>query len=64
MSADVAVREQTAEAVASTNITLKFGFLRSIIADPTILNDIPNGVMLKLLPDDDPDLVEAKSRSA
>jgi hypothetical protein len=59
MSADVAVREETAETVASKIINLQFGFIRAIIADPSILDDIPNGVMLKLLPDDDPDLVEA-----
>lgn len=59
MSADVAVRDPTAATVASKNIKLQFGFIRAIIVDPSILDDIPNGVTLKLLPDDDPELVEA-----
>ncbi len=59
MSADVTVLDPTSVTVASKNINLQFGFIRAIIADPSILDDIPNGVTLKLLPAEDPDLVEA-----
>lgn len=33
---------------------------RAIIADPSLLDDIPNGATLVLLPDDDPDRSEER----
>ncbi len=39
-------------------------FLQSILADPSILDEIPDEASLFLLPDDDPELAEANRRSA
>lgn len=33
-------------------------FTQAIFADPSLLNDVPNGATLVLLPDDDPGFVE------
>lgn len=38
------------------NIMLSFEFAKSIIDDPAILEDIPDGATLVLLPDDDAEL--------
>ena len=40
------------------------GFLQSILADPSILDEIPEGAAVYLLPDDDPELVEANLNGA
>ena len=39
-------------------------FLQSILADPSILDEIPEGAAVYLLPDDDPELVEANLKGA
>jgi hypothetical protein len=38
------------------NISLSFDFAKAIVDDPTILEEIPDGATLVLLPDDDPEL--------
>jgi hypothetical protein len=38
-------------------------FLHSIVDDPTILDDIPNGSTVVLIPDDDPELAELNLQS-
>ena len=38
------------------NITLSFEFAKAIIDDPAILEEIPHGATLVLLPEDDPEL--------
>lgn len=44
------------------NITLSFEFAKSIVDDPAILEEIPDGATLVLLPDDEPDLVRENLR--
>lgn len=46
---DAATRELT-----DRNIKLSFDFARQILVDPAILDDIPDGVTLVLLLEDDP----------
>lgn len=41
------------------NLTLAFDLLRAIGDDPSILNEIPDGVAVVLIPHDDPALAEA-----
>ena len=54
--------EQDARIARNMEWTLKF--LQSILADPTILDEIPEGAGVFLLPDDDPELAEANRRGA
>ncbi|TVR75569.1 MAG: hypothetical protein EA415_03570 [Sphaerobacteraceae bacterium] len=44
------------------NITLSFEFARSIVDNPSILDEIPDGATLILLPSDEPDLVRENFR--
>lgn len=44
------------------NVTLSFEFAKSIIDDPAILEEIPDGATLVLLPDDEPDLARENLR--
>jgi hypothetical protein len=44
------------------NITLSFEFARSIVDNPSILDEIPDGATLILLPSDEPDLVRENLR--
>jgi hypothetical protein len=44
------------------NITLSFEFAKSIIDDPAILEEIPDGATLVLLPADEPDLARENLR--
>lgn len=46
------------------SIDLSFDFLHSVIDDPTILDDIPAGATLVLIPDNDPELAEVKYQLA
>lgn len=39
-------------------------FTQSIVDDPTILDDIPNGSTVVLIPDDDPELAEVNLQRA
>ena len=50
---DVATME-----ITNRNIKLSFDFARRILADATILDDIPDGVNLVLLLEDDPSFNE------
>lgn len=47
------------DSLMDRNITLGFDFMRAIIDHPAILDDIPDGVTLVLLSDDDPELSES-----
>lgn len=42
----------------SRNIDLTRWFTLSILEDPAILDEVPDGTIVVLLPDDDPDLAE------
>jgi hypothetical protein len=44
------------------NITLSFEFAKSIIDDPAILDEIPEGATLVLLPENEPDLAKENLR--
>lgn len=54
--------EVDAQVVRDGEWTLEF--LQSILADPSILDEIPEGAAVYLLPDDDPELVEANLKGA
>ena len=41
------------------NLTLSTELARAIIDDPVLLEEIPEGATVILLPDDDPDLAQA-----
>ena len=58
MTAGVDAVDPAVIAIANKNLDLARLFGLAIIADPSMLDDIPNGVQLVLLPDDDPDLVQ------
>lgn len=47
---------------AGRNISLSFEFAKSIIDDPTILEAIPEGSTLVLVPENEPDLAEENLR--
>jgi Family of unknown function (DUF5647) len=42
--------------VARRSIALSFDFSRAIVENPAILDDVPNGAVVVLIPPDDPDL--------
>lgn len=44
------------------NITLSFEFAKSIVDDPAILDEVPDGATLVLLPSDEPDLARENLR--
>ena len=46
------------ETATGRNIDLAFTLLRAQIADPALLEQIPDGATLMLIPDDDPELAE------
>ena len=46
--------------VARRAIALTFDFNRAILADPSILDDIPDGATIVLIPSEDPELAEAE----
>ena len=46
---------ETAE-VVTRSINLTFDFARAIVDDPDILDDVPDGAMVVLIPADDPEL--------
>ena len=52
MSADLDIVDQAITDLVDRNLDLAFAFGQAIIADPTLLDDIPNGVTLVLLPED------------
>ena len=49
----------TSTGLAERGIGLGFDFLKAIIDDPSIADDIPNGATVVLLPDDDTELAES-----
>ncbi|HET8523368.1 MAG TPA: DUF5647 family protein [Thermomicrobiales bacterium] len=52
--------EQTDDAVlAERNIELAFTFMHDVLDDPALLDEIPDGVTLVLIPADDPATAEA-----
>lgn len=54
--------EIDAQVVRDMEWTLEF--LQSILADPSILDEIPDEASVFLLPDDDPELAEANLKGA
>ncbi len=46
-----------ARAITSKDLALTRDFTLDVINDPSLLEQIPDGVMLVLLPDDDPEYV-------
>ncbi len=55
MSIETRAPHDLAKAIASKDLALTRDFGLEIINDPTLLEQIPDGVMLVLLPDDDPE---------
>jgi hypothetical protein len=56
----ISITEPPDEAVlAERNIKLAFSFMHDILDDPGILDEIPDGVTLVLIPADDPATAEA-----
>lgn len=55
MSDEPAFDVDAARALAGKDLELTRVFSLAVIEDPTILEDIPNGVLLMLMPDDDPE---------
>lgn len=41
--------------ITANNVGVAFDFARSIVDDPTILDEIPDGATLVLIPDNDPE---------
>ncbi|MDP9365017.1 MAG: hypothetical protein M3Q10_12460 [Chloroflexota bacterium] len=58
-AAAVRTPEETAE-LTRRAIGATFDFIRDAAADPSILDDVPNGATLILVPDDDPALAAAE----
>lgn len=52
------------DARIARNMEWMHEFLQSILADPDILDEIPEGAGVFLLPDDDPELAEANLKGA
>ena len=52
MTAESPVAVSVASPIRDRNIRLTFDLARAVLADPAILDDIPNGVTLVLLPHD------------
>lgn len=50
---------RTSDAI-ERNMDLSFEFARGIFENPEILDEIPDGATLVLLPDDDPSLLQEK----
>lgn len=63
MTASVDAVDAAVIETANKNLDLACKFGLAIIADPSMLDDIPNGSQLVLLPDDDPALVETNIES-
>ncbi len=54
MSTDATTMTDAEREVTDRNISLTFDLLREALVDPAILDDIPDGVNLVLLLEDDP----------
>ena len=54
----------TNETVIEKNITLSFEFERYILENPTLLENIPDGAEVVLLPKDDPELYRTNVRTS
>jgi len=52
------------EAVIEKNMTLSFEFERYILENPAILENIPDGAEVVLLPKDDPELYRTNLRAS
>lgn len=58
MSSNATPLESVEQDALGRDTELWSGFLRSIVDDPAVLDDIPGGAAVVLLPDDDPELAE------
>lgn len=57
-------RDEFHKTIVDRNIELAFELTESVIADPSLLADVPSGAMLVLIPDDDRELAEANLEGA
>jgi Family of unknown function (DUF5647) len=48
--------------IVNRNLELTHGFTQAMLDNPELLNDVPNGVHLVLLPEDDPEMFEVNLR--
>lgn len=55
-----AALQPRADGLMERSIDLSFDFATSILDDPSILDDIPNGVTLVFIPDEDSELAAMK----
>ena len=62
MDEDDREREDAANERIRKNLELTRRFMRAIFDDPAILDTIPDGASVILIPDDDPELAEANER--
>jgi len=65
MRTDTTVDANSAEmtALADRNVTLHQQYLRYMLRDEALAEEVPNGAVLVLLPDTDPELAEANLRA-
>jgi hypothetical protein len=56
VEANVGEKEYLQETIVEKNITLSFEFERYILEHPEVLEQIPDGAQVVLLPQDDPEL--------
>jgi hypothetical protein len=54
---DISSRSATFPATTTRAIETVFDFTRAVLADPTLLDHVPDGVTLVLLPDHDAELM-------
>jgi hypothetical protein len=52
------------ESQEEKNIALAFRFMRDVVDDPSLLDQIPNNATIVFLPEDDPEQVEANLQLA
>ncbi len=56
--------EISSDAQEEKNISLAFGFMRDVVDNPALLDEIPNNATIVFLPDDDPEQIEANLQLA
>lgn len=56
-------RYATVDARVSKSLSLTSEWMQAIFADPTLLDDVPDGATVYLIPDDDPEFAEMVQRN-
>jgi hypothetical protein len=64
VEASVGEKEYNKETIVEKNITLSFEFERYILEHPEVLEQIPDGAQVVLLPQDDPELYRINLNAA